>query len=188
VARAVDTGPLLVTHQRAQTQPASLVSRGTIPLTSSTTGNGLASFFHFKVPGRPTGVTATAFRGDVELVWQPARGRGLPIVYHVIPSPACAACRGINTPTRGASFITVTGLILGHSYRFAVQHQPPNATLSRLRHPETPRPEQPSVSDASLPPPVRSLAVNAEVFDVGVVDPIGQNADPADRRGETPAV
>jgi DNA-binding beta-propeller fold protein YncE len=85
-------------------------------------GFGPVSFFHFTDPGRPKRVTATTTRGNVELVWQPPRHGGLPIVYQVIPSPACPSCHGLNTPpTSGAAFTTITGLTPGQRYRFAVR-------------------------------------------------------------------
>ncbi len=56
------------------------------------------------------------------LAWQPPRHGGLPIIYHIIPAPACPACRGLNTPsTSGAPFTTITGLTPGTTYTFKVK-------------------------------------------------------------------
>jgi hypothetical protein len=69
------------------------------------------SFFQFKAPGRPTQVTASTHENQIELVWQPPRHGGLPIIYHVTPSPACPTCRGLSTPsTSGAPYTTISGL------------------------------------------------------------------------------
>ena len=60
-------------------------------------GGGPMSFFTFEAPQRPTGVTATSTgRGQARVAWQPPRHGGLPIIYHVIPSPACPTCRGLE--------------------------------------------------------------------------------------------
>ena len=85
-------------------------------------GYGAVSFFQYGTPGRPTGVTATTYRRNVELVWQPAHDGGLPIVYRVIPSPACPDCSGLSTPpTSGAPFTAITGLTSGERYTFTVR-------------------------------------------------------------------
>jgi len=83
---------------------------------------GTAFFFRFQSPGRPTGVTATTGHGKAELRWQPPYDGGLPIIYHVIPTPACPSCHGLTTPpTSGQPFTTITGLIPGQEYTFKVK-------------------------------------------------------------------
>jgi hypothetical protein len=67
-------------------------------------------------------VTTTADHGKVELRWQPPYDGGLPLIYHVIPTPACPHCHGLNTPsTSGRPFTTVTGLTPGQTYTFQVK-------------------------------------------------------------------
>jgi DNA-binding beta-propeller fold protein YncE len=88
------------------------------------TDNGAAtvSFFRFQLPQRPTGVTATAQDGKVWLRWRRTQDGGLPIIYEVIPTPACPACRGLNTPsTSGQPFTTITGLSPGKTYTFKIK-------------------------------------------------------------------
>jgi YVTN family beta-propeller protein len=83
---------------------------------------GAASFLRFQPPRRPTGVMATTDYGKAELRWQPPYDGRLPIIYHIIPSPACPACRGLTTPsTSGQPFTTITGLTPGQNYTFKVK-------------------------------------------------------------------
>lgn len=83
---------------------------------------GTASFFKFQTPGRPIMVTATADRGRVRLAWQAPYDGGLPIIYHIIPSPSCATCTGLATPsTSGIPATTVSGLTRGQTYTFKVK-------------------------------------------------------------------
>jgi len=83
---------------------------------------GTASFFRFQSPGRPDAVTATTDHGKVKLRWQSPYDGGLPVIYHVIPTPACPACRGLVTPpTSGQPFTTITGLTPGQKYTFKVK-------------------------------------------------------------------
>ena len=84
--------------------------------------NGPVSFFRFQPPGRPAHVTATTAHGQVKVTWHvPPDGR-LPIIYHVIPVPACPACRGLTTPsTSGIPATTITGLTPGTTYTFKVK-------------------------------------------------------------------
>jgi YVTN family beta-propeller protein len=82
---------------------------------------GTASFFKFQKPGRPTAVTATAGRGQVSLAWQAPYDGGLPIIYHVVPSPSCPACTGLTTPsTSGIPTTSISGLTSGQTYTFTV--------------------------------------------------------------------
>jgi DNA-binding beta-propeller fold protein YncE len=82
---------------------------------------GTASFFKFQKPGRPTAVTATAGRGQVKLAWQAPYDGGLPIIYHVMPSPSCPACTGLTTPpTSGIPATTISGVPRGQAYTFKV--------------------------------------------------------------------
>lgn len=67
-------------------------------------------------------VTASTQAGHVKLRWRPPYDGGLPVIYHVIPSPACPACHGLTTPsTSGQPFTTITGLTPGHKYTFKVK-------------------------------------------------------------------
>jgi DNA-binding beta-propeller fold protein YncE len=85
-------------------------------------GAGTASFFRFQSPQRPTSVVATAHNGKAELRWRPPYDGGLPITYHIIPTPACPACQGLTTPsTSGQPFTTITGLTPGQKYTFKVK-------------------------------------------------------------------
>jgi YVTN family beta-propeller protein len=85
-------------------------------------GNGPVSFFRFQTPGTPTRVRASTYRGQAEVVWQPPADGGLPIIYHLIPTPACPACTGLTTPsTSGAPYTTINGLTPRQSYTFKVQ-------------------------------------------------------------------
>jgi hypothetical protein len=46
---------------------------------------------------------------------------GLPIIYRVIPSPACATCTGLTTPaTSGVPATVIAGLAHGTTYTFKV--------------------------------------------------------------------
>jgi hypothetical protein len=83
---------------------------------------GPVSFFDFQRPAAPTGVTASVFGGQADLVWKAPADGGLPIVYRVFPTPGCAACTGLTTPpTSGAPFTTISGLTPGKTYTFRVQ-------------------------------------------------------------------
>jgi len=85
-------------------------------------GAGQVSFFRFQAPQRPTGVVATAHNGKVDLRWERVYAGGLPVIYQVIPTPACPACRGLTTPsTSGLPFTTITGPRAGQRYRFKVR-------------------------------------------------------------------
>jgi DNA-binding beta-propeller fold protein YncE len=85
-------------------------------------GFGPVSFFHFQTPGRPAGATATTHHGRVFLSWRPPYHGGLPIIYRIIPAPACPACRGLTTPsTSGQPITTITGLTPGRRYTFKVK-------------------------------------------------------------------
>ena len=65
---------------------------------------------------------ATAHNGKAELRWRPPYDGGLPITYHIIPTPACPACQGLTTPsTSGQPFTTITGLTPGQKYTFRVK-------------------------------------------------------------------
>jgi YVTN family beta-propeller protein len=83
---------------------------------------GTASFFKFQKPGRPTAVTATTGRGQVSLAWQAPYDGGLPIIYHVLPSPSCPACTELTTPsTSGIPTTSISGLTSGQTYTFTVK-------------------------------------------------------------------
>ena len=85
-------------------------------------GSATVSFFRFQPPQRPTGVTAATDDGNVQLRWRRTDDGGLPIIYHVIPTPACPACHGLNTPsTSGQPFTTITGLTPGKTYTFKIK-------------------------------------------------------------------
>jgi DNA-binding beta-propeller fold protein YncE len=85
-------------------------------------GGGTASFFRFQIPRAPTRVRASIYRGQAEVLWQAPADGGLPVIYHVIPTPACPACTGLTTPpTSGAPYTTINGLTPGRSYTFAVK-------------------------------------------------------------------
>jgi hypothetical protein len=84
-------------------------------------GAATATFFRFLVPQQPTHLTARAGHRSATLSWQPPYDGGLPIIYHVIPSPACPACAGLTTPsTSGIPATLVTGLTRGQTYTFTV--------------------------------------------------------------------
>jgi len=85
-------------------------------------GSATVSFFRFQPPQRPTGVTAATDDGNVQVRWRRTDDGGLPIIYHVIPTPACPACHGRNTPsTSGQPFTTITGLTPGKTYTFKIK-------------------------------------------------------------------
>jgi DNA-binding beta-propeller fold protein YncE len=80
-----------------------------------------ASFIRFVAPGQPTGVTAIRRHGSASVQWQRTYDGGLPIIYQVIPSPACARCAGLTTPpTSGVPATVITGLAHGTTYTFTV--------------------------------------------------------------------
>ena len=84
-------------------------------------GAATATFFRFLTPQQPTNVTARAGHRTATLSWQSPYDGGLPIVYHVIPSPACPGCTGLTTPsTSGVPATVVTGLTRGEAYTFTV--------------------------------------------------------------------
>jgi YVTN family beta-propeller protein len=86
------------------------------------TDRGPVSFFTFQAPGGPSQVTATTVRGRAELAWQAPRDGGLPLIYHVVPTPACPTCNGLTTPsTSGIPATTVSGLTPGRTYTFRVR-------------------------------------------------------------------
>jgi YVTN family beta-propeller protein len=65
------------------------------------------------------GSTSTPGDGEADLAWQPAATSGSPVTaYSVRPSPACPTCKGLTTT--GATSTTVTGLMPGTHYTFAV--------------------------------------------------------------------
>lgn len=85
-------------------------------------GFGPASLFAFQAPDRPIGVAARAHRGVVTMAWSRTYDGGLPIIYRVIPSPACPPCNGLSTPsTSGIPSTTISGLTPGRTYTFRVQ-------------------------------------------------------------------
>jgi YVTN family beta-propeller protein len=101
-------------------------------------GFGPVSFLRFEAPQRPSNVTASAQHGQVELVWQPPRDGGLPMIYQIIPRSACSTCAGLSTPpTSGIPATTISGLAPGQTYTFTVK-----ATNAR-RHRTGLRPLQP---------------------------------------------
>ena len=83
---------------------------------------GTASFFRFQSPQRPTGVMAITNHGKVELRWRSPYDGRLPIIYRVISSPPCPACRGLTTPsTSGQPVTTISGLTPGQKYTFKIK-------------------------------------------------------------------
>jgi DNA-binding beta-propeller fold protein YncE len=85
-------------------------------------GGGPVSFFRFQTPATPTAIRAHAHGHRVRLSWRGPSDGGLPIVYDVIPTPACPACHGLSTPTTsGLPETTITGLAAGRTYTFKVQ-------------------------------------------------------------------
>jgi DNA-binding beta-propeller fold protein YncE len=85
-------------------------------------GGGPVSFFRFQSPATPTAVSVRTHHHRVTVTWQAPADGGLPIVYRVIPTPACAACRGLRTPTSsGLPEAAITGLTPGRTYTFRVQ-------------------------------------------------------------------
>ena len=80
-----------------------------------------ASVIRFIAPDRPAGVAAMVHRATASLHWQPTYDGGLPIIYQVIPSPACGTCAGLMTPaTSGIPATVITGLAHGTTYTFRV--------------------------------------------------------------------
>jgi YVTN family beta-propeller protein len=103
--------------------PAGLtVDLATHTLYADDNGGGTVSFFRFQRPQRPADVVATAQGGKVNLHWQPPYDGGLPVIYHIIATPACPDCQGLATPsTSGQPFTTITGLTAGQRYTFMVK-------------------------------------------------------------------
>jgi hypothetical protein len=84
-------------------------------------GGATATFLRFVVPRRPAGVTATARHRGAMLAWGRVYSGGLPVIYHVTPSPACSGCTGLTTPsTSGVPATTVGGLARGVTYTFTI--------------------------------------------------------------------
>jgi DNA-binding beta-propeller fold protein YncE len=80
-----------------------------------------ASFIRFVAPDRPAGVGAVLRGSAAILRWQRTYDGGLPILYQVIPSPACRTCAGLMTPaTSGIPATVITGLAHGTTYTFRV--------------------------------------------------------------------
>lgn len=80
-----------------------------------------ASFIRFVAPDRPAGVGAVVRGSAAILHWQHTYDGGLPILYQVIPSPACGTCAGLMTPaTSGIPATVITGLAHGTTYTFRV--------------------------------------------------------------------
>jgi DNA-binding beta-propeller fold protein YncE len=101
-------------------------------------GGGPVSFFRFQSPATPTAVSVRTHHHRVTVTWQAPADGGLPIVYRVIPTPACAACRGLRTPTSsGLPEAAITGLTPGRTYTFRVQATNAAGTspASRQSHP-----------------------------------------------------
>ena len=85
-------------------------------------GGGPVSFFRFQTPGTSTHVMARTYRRRAEVSWQPPPDGGLPIIYHVTPTPACSDCTGLTTPsTSGIPSTTISGLAQGQTYTFQVR-------------------------------------------------------------------
>jgi DNA-binding beta-propeller fold protein YncE len=103
-------------------------------------GGGPVSFFRFQSPASPTAVSVGAHHQRFTVSWQAPADGGLPIVYRVIPTPACPACRGLRTPTvSGLPETTITGLTPGRTYTFKVRATNVAGTspASRRSHPIT---------------------------------------------------
>lgn len=93
---------------------------GTVYVVDS--GAATATFFRFLAPQKLTNLAARAGHRSATLSWQPPYDGGLPIIYHVIPSPACPACTGLTTPsTSGIPATVITGLTRGRTYTFTVR-------------------------------------------------------------------
>ena len=85
-------------------------------------GGGPVSFFSFQTPVAPTRVAASIHNGQAEVVWQPPPDGGLPVIYHVTPTPGCPDCTGLTTPsTSGIPSTTISGLAQGQTYSFQVR-------------------------------------------------------------------
>ena len=103
-------------------------------------GGGPVSFFRFQSPATPTAVSARTHRHTVKVRWRAPSDGGLPIIYRVLPTPACPACRGLTTPTTsGLPETTIRGLTPGRTYTFKVQATNAAATgpVSRPSRPTT---------------------------------------------------
>jgi DNA-binding beta-propeller fold protein YncE len=80
-----------------------------------------ASFIRFVAPRKPTRVTTRLRRGRTHLRWRRPYAGGLPIIYHVISSPACPRCTGLTTQaTSRKSATVIAGLVHGTTYTFRV--------------------------------------------------------------------
>jgi hypothetical protein len=101
---------------------ADLVSAPNAPNRSGRGGRDRRSKFYELSDNLPSLVTSSTHHGQVELVWQPPRDGGLPIIYQIIPRPACSTCTGLTTPsTSDIPATTIRGLASGQTYTFMVR-------------------------------------------------------------------